>query len=151
MLQRRYTKFGDIGDILNVTLLLISDNIRHFTDNLILARLEAEEEEGSEVLQSLTDTHIIQTISDIFFGIWMFFINRSLMILNLKSSLLLVFFLFKTVCVCHKCLVLTLVRESNCKGFQAAVKHMVNRTYKIDCYIFEARLWQYCSFGVWGI
>lgn len=49
--------------------------IRHYTDNLILARLEAEEEEGDEVLKSLTDDHIILTLSDIFFGKLTFFIN----------------------------------------------------------------------------
>ena len=47
---------------------LYSDNLRHFTDHLILARQEAEEEEGKAALEMLTDTHIIQTLSDIFLG-----------------------------------------------------------------------------------
>jgi len=48
----------------------VSDNLRHFTDHLILARQEAEEEEEKGALEMLTETHIIQTISDIFFGLF---------------------------------------------------------------------------------
>ncbi|XP_053403353.1 cytochrome P450 1A1-like isoform X2 [Mercenaria mercenaria] len=44
------------------------DNVRHFTDTLILARTEAVEEEGAATLKSLTDEHLVQTISDIFFA-----------------------------------------------------------------------------------
>ncbi|XP_045200320.2 steroid 17-alpha-hydroxylase/17,20 lyase-like [Mercenaria mercenaria] len=44
------------------------DNVRHFTDTLILARMEAGEEEGAEILKSLTDQHLVQTLSDIFFA-----------------------------------------------------------------------------------
>ncbi|XP_053404194.1 steroid 17-alpha-hydroxylase/17,20 lyase-like isoform X2 [Mercenaria mercenaria] len=44
------------------------DNVRHFTDTLILARMEAMEEEGAEKLKSLTDQHLVQTLSDIFFA-----------------------------------------------------------------------------------
>ena len=49
-------------------LLLYLDNIRDFTDTLILARKEAEEDPDEADLDKLTDTHIIQTLSDIFFG-----------------------------------------------------------------------------------
>lgn len=42
------------------------DNIRDFTDSLILARKEAEDEENTEILSQLTDSHLIQTITDIF-------------------------------------------------------------------------------------
>ncbi|XP_053404200.1 steroid 17-alpha-hydroxylase/17,20 lyase-like isoform X2 [Mercenaria mercenaria] len=44
------------------------DNVRHFTDNLILARVEAVEEKGAGILKSLTDQHLVQTLSDIFFA-----------------------------------------------------------------------------------
>lgn len=44
------------------------DNVRDFTDALILARKEVEDEENDEVLSQLTDTHLVQTISDIFFA-----------------------------------------------------------------------------------
>ncbi|XP_052091098.1 cytochrome P450 2U1-like isoform X2 [Mytilus californianus] len=44
------------------------DNIRDFTDSLILARQEAEDEEDKEVISQLTDTHLVQTLSDIFGG-----------------------------------------------------------------------------------
>lgn len=44
------------------------DNIRDFTDTLILARKEAEEDPDEADLDKLTDTHIIQTLSDIFFA-----------------------------------------------------------------------------------
>ncbi|XP_076079554.1 steroid 17-alpha-hydroxylase/17,20 lyase-like isoform X1 [Mytilus galloprovincialis] len=43
-----------------------SDNIRDFTDSLILARKEAEQEENEEMLSQLSDTHLRQTILDIF-------------------------------------------------------------------------------------
>ena len=43
-------------------------NIRDFTDTLILARLEAEEDPTETDVDKLSDTHLIQTISDIFFG-----------------------------------------------------------------------------------
>ena len=46
----------------------IPGNIRDFTDTLILARLEAEEDPNEADLDKLTDTHIVQTLSDIFFG-----------------------------------------------------------------------------------
>ncbi|XP_071154400.1 steroid 17-alpha-hydroxylase/17,20 lyase-like isoform X1 [Mytilus edulis] len=42
------------------------DYIRDFTDALILARQEAEDEEDKEVLSELTDLHLVNTISDIF-------------------------------------------------------------------------------------
>ena len=42
------------------------DNIRDFTDSLILARKEAEDEETVDILSQLTDSHLIQTITDIF-------------------------------------------------------------------------------------
>ncbi|KAH3850486.1 hypothetical protein DPMN_092898, partial [Dreissena polymorpha] len=41
---------------------------RHLADHLILARQEAEKEEDPEVLASLTETHIRQTLADIFFA-----------------------------------------------------------------------------------
>ncbi|KAL5004704.1 hypothetical protein ScPMuIL_018160 [Solemya velum] len=45
------------------------DNIRDFTDCLIKARKEAEEEEGGqEVVSNLTETHLVQTLMDIFFA-----------------------------------------------------------------------------------
>ncbi|XP_053404456.1 steroid 17-alpha-hydroxylase/17,20 lyase-like [Mercenaria mercenaria] len=44
------------------------ENIRHFTDNLILARTEAEEEEGSEAANGLDEEHLVQTLADIFFA-----------------------------------------------------------------------------------
>ncbi|XP_052815704.1 steroid 17-alpha-hydroxylase/17,20 lyase-like [Mya arenaria] len=43
------------------------DELRHLVDHLILARMEAEESEG-DGLVALTDTRIIQTLSDIFFA-----------------------------------------------------------------------------------
>ncbi|XP_076078827.1 steroid 17-alpha-hydroxylase/17,20 lyase-like [Mytilus galloprovincialis] len=43
-----------------------SDKIRDFTDSLILARKEAEREENEEVLSQLTNTHLRQTLMDIF-------------------------------------------------------------------------------------
>ena len=46
----------------------IPDNIRDFTDSLILARKEAEQEENVEMLSQLSDTHLRQTILDIFGG-----------------------------------------------------------------------------------
>lgn len=47
---------------------LFVDYIRDFTDALILARQEAEDEEDKEVLSELTDLHLVNTISDIFGG-----------------------------------------------------------------------------------
>ncbi|XP_060558642.1 steroid 17-alpha-hydroxylase/17,20 lyase-like [Ruditapes philippinarum] len=45
------------------------DNLRHFADTLILARMEAEaEEEGVDIETTLSDQHLVQTISDIFFA-----------------------------------------------------------------------------------
>ncbi|XP_069116655.1 steroid 17-alpha-hydroxylase/17,20 lyase-like [Argopecten irradians] len=43
-------------------------NIRDFTDALIQARMEAENEEDTELLSQLTDVHLKQTLSDIFFA-----------------------------------------------------------------------------------
>lgn len=43
-------------------------NIRDFTDTLILARQEAEEDPTETYVDKLSDTHLIQTISDIFFA-----------------------------------------------------------------------------------
>ncbi|XP_076079552.1 steroid 17-alpha-hydroxylase/17,20 lyase-like isoform X1 [Mytilus galloprovincialis] len=42
------------------------DNIRDFTDSLILARKEAEQEENEEILSQLSDTHLRQTLIGIF-------------------------------------------------------------------------------------
>ena len=50
--------------------LLISENIRDFADTLILARKEAEEDPDETDLDKLTDTHIIMTLTDVFFGEW---------------------------------------------------------------------------------
>ena len=47
------------------------DKMRDFTDNLILARHEAESDPEEQDLDKLTDTHIMQTLSDIFFGKYM--------------------------------------------------------------------------------
>ncbi|KAL4220212.1 cytochrome P450 2 subfamily U member 1 [Mactra antiquata] len=44
------------------------DNVRHFCDTLLLAREEAIEEEGQIVADSLTEDHLVQTLSDIFFA-----------------------------------------------------------------------------------
>ncbi|XP_069116671.1 steroid 17-alpha-hydroxylase/17,20 lyase-like [Argopecten irradians] len=43
-------------------------NIRDFTDALILAKMEAENDEDTELLSQLTDVHLKQTLSDIFFA-----------------------------------------------------------------------------------
>ncbi|XP_060068573.1 steroid 17-alpha-hydroxylase/17,20 lyase-like [Ylistrum balloti] len=43
-------------------------NIRDFADALILARLEAENEDDTELLSQLTDVHLKQTLGDIFFA-----------------------------------------------------------------------------------
>ena len=58
---------------MSIYVFIIEDNIRHFADNLILARLEAEEEEGSVALESLTETHLLQTLADIYLGIFLRF------------------------------------------------------------------------------
>ena len=42
------------------------DNIRDFTDSLILAKREAMEEENEEAMSQLTNTHLVQTLADIF-------------------------------------------------------------------------------------
>ena len=47
---------------------IVLGNIRDFCDSLILARKEAEQEENEEILNQLTNTHLIQTLSDIFGG-----------------------------------------------------------------------------------
>ncbi|XP_053403580.1 cytochrome P450 1A1-like [Mercenaria mercenaria] len=44
------------------------DNVRHFADTLLLARLEATEEEGEEVMEALSEDRLVQTLADIFFG-----------------------------------------------------------------------------------
>lgn len=44
------------------------DNIRDFTDTLILARQEAEEDPSETDVDKLSDIYLIQTISDIFFA-----------------------------------------------------------------------------------
>lgn len=44
------------------------DNIRDFTDHLLLARSEAEKSGDDESLEKLNDTYLVQTVSDIFFG-----------------------------------------------------------------------------------
>ncbi|XP_060566927.1 steroid 17-alpha-hydroxylase/17,20 lyase-like [Ruditapes philippinarum] len=44
------------------------DKMRHFADNLILARMEAEEEEGKEALTGFDEDRIVQTLADIFFA-----------------------------------------------------------------------------------
>ena len=49
-------------------LLDISDNIRDFMDTLILTRQEAEEDPTETNLENLSQAHLIQTVSDIFFG-----------------------------------------------------------------------------------
>jgi hypothetical protein len=46
----------------------LADDVRHFSDNLILARMEAEKEEGKQALGALDEDHLIQTLADIFFG-----------------------------------------------------------------------------------
>ena len=46
----------------------ISDNIRDFADTLILARQEAEEDPNDTTVEKLSDTYLIQTLADIFFG-----------------------------------------------------------------------------------
>ena len=49
-------------------LLLISGNIRDFADTLILARQEAEGDPDEKDAGKLTDTHIVQTLLDVFLG-----------------------------------------------------------------------------------
>ena len=44
------------------------NNIRDFADTLILARLEAENDPNETDVYKLTDTHIVQTLADIFFS-----------------------------------------------------------------------------------
>ncbi|KAK3601389.1 hypothetical protein CHS0354_037705 [Potamilus streckersoni] len=44
------------------------ENLRDFTDFLIQARKAAEDEDDESVLDSLTDDHLIQSLSDIFFA-----------------------------------------------------------------------------------
>jgi hypothetical protein len=44
------------------------DEMRHLSDNLILARMEAEQEEGKDALLGLDEDHLVQTLTDIFFG-----------------------------------------------------------------------------------
>ena len=58
------------------------DNIRDFTDTLILARQEAEEDPTESNVDKLTDTHLIQTLSDIFFGISFSYIEFILIVLD---------------------------------------------------------------------
>ena len=53
-------------DLISVNIFV--DKMRDFTDMLILARHEAESDPEEQDLDKLTDTHIIQTLSDIFFG-----------------------------------------------------------------------------------
>ena len=44
------------------------NNIRDFADTLILARQEAENDPNEHDVDKLTDTHIVQTLADIFFA-----------------------------------------------------------------------------------
>ena len=44
------------------------DRIRDLTDHLLLARSEAEQSGEDEALEKLSDTYLMQTVSDIFFG-----------------------------------------------------------------------------------
>ena len=44
------------------------DTIRDYLDSLLLARQEAEAEGKTEEVEMFTDVHILQTMSDIFFG-----------------------------------------------------------------------------------
>ena len=50
------------------SILIVLDNIRDFTDSLILAKREAMEEENEETMSQLTNTHLVQTLADIFGG-----------------------------------------------------------------------------------
>ena len=50
------------------SILIVLDNIRDFTDSLILAKREAMEEENEEAMSQLTNTHLVQTLADIFGG-----------------------------------------------------------------------------------
>jgi hypothetical protein len=43
-------------------------NVNDFCDSLILARKEAEEEDDKELLDQLTESHLVMTLNDIFFG-----------------------------------------------------------------------------------
>ena len=58
ILRTKYAEHVDTFD---------SNNIRDFADTLILARQEAEND-PSETVDKLTDTHIVQTLADIFFA-----------------------------------------------------------------------------------
>ncbi|XP_060572065.1 steroid 17-alpha-hydroxylase/17,20 lyase-like [Ruditapes philippinarum] len=44
------------------------DDIRHFTDTLIFARMEAKKEEGMQALSALDEDHLIQTLAEIYFA-----------------------------------------------------------------------------------
>ncbi|XP_052674536.1 steroid 17-alpha-hydroxylase/17,20 lyase-like isoform X3 [Crassostrea angulata] len=44
------------------------NNIRDFTDHLLVARSEAEKSGDDESLEKLNDTYLVQTVSDIFFA-----------------------------------------------------------------------------------
>ena len=57
-----------VSYIYNIHLPDISGNIRDFMDTLILTRLEAEEDPIETNLENLSQAHLIQTVSDIFFG-----------------------------------------------------------------------------------
>ncbi|VDI02005.1 Hypothetical predicted protein, partial [Mytilus galloprovincialis] len=57
MIERKFREHEDTFDC---------DNIRDFTDSLILTRKEAEQDE--EMMSQLTDTHLRQTLVDIFRG-----------------------------------------------------------------------------------
>ena len=46
---------------------LFTENIRDIYDSLLLAQKEAKDE-GNDVVDSLTDTHLANTISDLFGG-----------------------------------------------------------------------------------
>jgi hypothetical protein len=46
----------------------LADDIRHFTDTLIFARMEAKKEEGMQSPCALDEDHLIQTLAEIYFG-----------------------------------------------------------------------------------
>ena len=47
---------------------MYADLNRDFIDSMLMAKQEAQAEGDKASLESLDDTHLVQTLSDIFFG-----------------------------------------------------------------------------------
>ena len=48
--------------------IFLTDNIKDFTDFLIEAKMEASKDDEENTSDKLTDRHLVQTLTDIFFG-----------------------------------------------------------------------------------